>query len=242
MDSTHFLGMDLKSDEPGWGYVFGQQPDTGYVNRLAKKGFLTNDTLFNFQNQASYNQILTIAAQIQPMRDLNITVNVSKSFGKNYTELYKDTTGNGSFARLNPYTAGSFSISFISVKTLFESNSANQISSTFQTFENYRYIISASLGNKILIPAGQQTADGYAKGYGKYAQDVLIPAFIAAYSGKSRTRLRWYRKTIRISNSILFPDIFRNQTGDSPIMACPYSRAWKKYLPTSVYRMGIPAH
>ncbi len=56
------------------------------------------------------------------MRDLNITVNVSKSFGKNYTELYKDTTGNSSFARLNPYTAGSFSISFISVKTLFESS------------------------------------------------------------------------------------------------------------------------
>ncbi len=87
--------------------------------------------LFNFQNQASYNQILTIAAQIQPVRDLNITVNVSKSFGKNYTELYKDTTGNNSFARLNPYTAGSFSVSFISVKTLFESNNANQISSTF---------------------------------------------------------------------------------------------------------------
>jgi cell surface protein SprA len=186
MDSTHFLGMNLKSNEPGWGYVFGQQPDTGYVNRLGKKGLLTTDTLFNFQNQASYNQILTIAAQIQPVRDLNISLNVSKSFGKNYTELYKDTTGNGSFARLNPYTAGSFSISFISVKTLFQgSNSSNQISSTFQTFENYRSVISARLGKQNPYSAGQQTADGYSKGYGKYAQDVLIPAFIAAYSGKS---------------------------------------------------------
>ncbi len=186
MDSTHFLGMNLKSNEPGWGYVFGKQPDTSYVNRLGKKGLLTTDTLFNFQNQASYNQILTIAAQIQPVRDLNITLNVSKSFGKNYTELYKDTTGNGSFARLNPYTAGSFSISFISVKTLFQgSNSSNQISSTFQTFENYRSIISARLGKQNPYSAGQTTSDGYAKGYGKYAQDVLIPAFIAAYSGKS---------------------------------------------------------
>ena len=26
--------------------------------------------------------------------------------------------------------------------------------------------------------------NGYAKGYGKYAQDVLIPSFIAAYTGK----------------------------------------------------------
>jgi cell surface protein SprA len=29
-----------------------------------------------------------------------------------------------------------------------------------------------------------QDADGYYKGYGKYAQDVLIPAFLAAYTGK----------------------------------------------------------
>ena len=185
LDSTHILGMNLKSNEPGFGYVFGEQPDTSFVNRLAKKGLLSHDTLFNFQNQSSYNQILTIAAQIQPVRDLNITLNVSKSFGKNYSELYKDTTGSNTFARLNPYTAGSFSISFISVKTLFASSSSNQISSTFQTFENYRSIISARLGKQNPYSGGQQGADGYAKGYGKYAQDVLIPAFIAAYSGKS---------------------------------------------------------
>ena len=110
---------------------------------------------------------------------------MSKNFGKNYTELYKDTTGSGGFARLNPYTAGSFSISFISVKTLFESSSSNQISSTFQKFENYRSIISERLGKQNAYSGNFTTADGYAKGYGKYAQDVLIPAFIAAYSGKS---------------------------------------------------------
>jgi cell surface protein SprA len=188
-DSTHFLGEDLKSNEPGFGYIFGVQPDTSFVNRLGKKGLLSTDTLFNFQNQASYNQILTIAAQIQPVRDLNITLNVSKSFGKNYSELYKDTTGSNTFARLNPYTAGSFSISFISVKTLFENNNANQITSTFQTFENYRAIISGRLGMLNPYSGGLQTPDGYAKGYGKYAQDVLIPAFIAAYSGQSPNKV-----------------------------------------------------
>jgi len=188
-DSTHFLGMNFKSGNPGLGYVFGEQPDTAYVNRLAKKGLLSTDTLFNFQNQSSYNQLLTIAAQIQPTRDLNITLNVSKSFGKNYSELYKDTAGSNSFVRLNPYTAGSFSVSFISVKTLFENNNANQISSTFQKFEDYRQIISARLGKQNPYSGGIQTADGYAKGYGKYAQDVLIPAFIAAYSGQDPNKV-----------------------------------------------------
>lgn len=188
-DSTKIMGMDLKSGEPGFGYIFGDQPDTAFVNRLGKKGLLSNDTLFNFQNMASYNQILTLAAQIQPIKDLNITVNVNKNFGKNYTELYKDTTGRNSFARLNPYTAGSFSISFISVKTLFGNFKPNEVSSTFKTFESYRQIISARLGNQNPYSGGATNADGYAKGYGKYAQDVLIPAFIAAYSGKSPDKI-----------------------------------------------------
>ncbi len=185
MDSTKLLGMNLKSGEPGFGYIFGEQPDTGFVNRLGKKGLLTNDTLFNFQNQSSYNQIITLAAQLQPIRDMNITVNINKTFGKNYTELYKDTIGNNSFARLNPYTAGSFSISFISVKTIFAGFKPNQITSTFRTFEAYRQIISARLGGINPYSGGITTPDGYAKGYGRYAQDVLIPAFVAAYSGAS---------------------------------------------------------
>ena len=34
------------------------------------------------------------------------------------------------------------------------------------------------------ISKDQYDEEGYAKGYGKYAQDVLIPSFIAAYTGK----------------------------------------------------------
>ncbi|PWT72081.1 MAG: cell surface protein SprA [Bacteroidetes bacterium] len=184
MDSTTFLGMNLKSGEPGLGYVFGQQPDTNFVNHLGRKGLLTTDTTFNFQNLAMYTQLLNIAAQLQPIRDLNITININKTFGKNYSELYKDTSG-GKFARLNPYTAGTFSISFISISTLFESFAPNTITKTFRTFEENRLIISARLGKQNPYSGGIQNQEGYYKGYGKYAQDVLIPAFIAAYSGKS---------------------------------------------------------
>jgi cell surface protein SprA len=47
----------------------------------------------------------------------------------------------------------------------------------FKTFQNYRTTISQRLGTNI-------DAKGYAFGYGRYAQDVLIPAFIAAYTGQ----------------------------------------------------------
>ncbi|MBK5271536.1 MAG: cell surface protein SprA, partial [Bacteroidia bacterium] len=61
----------------------------------------------------------------------------------------------------------------------------NVVSETFKTFENNRRILSQKL--KGLNPYAVSNAtdpDGYVQGYGRYAQDVVIPAFIAAYTNK----------------------------------------------------------
>lgn len=189
-DSTRALGMNFKSTAPGLGFVFGQQPDTNFVNRLASRGLITGDPTFNFLNKQDYNQKLSLTGQLIPIRDLTIDLNLEKTFGKTYSELYKDTVGfSGKFNRLSPYAGGSFSVSFISYQTLFGKINANEVSETFKIFEANRVVIAKRLaglnkysqdvnGNPI------QTSDGYYKGYGKYAQDVLIPAFIAAYTGQ----------------------------------------------------------
>lgn len=183
MDSTQILGMNLYNMQPGWQYVFGAQPNAGFVDQLVQKGLLSHDTTFNYPNLQNLNQQLTVSAQAQPVRDLNIDISLTKSFGKEFTELVKDTAGNGNFAHINQYTTGSFSVSFVSVKTLFEKTSGTSQSAAFQKFGNNRIIISQRLG-AINPYSGTQQNDGYYKGYGKYSQDVLIPAFIAAYTGK----------------------------------------------------------
>jgi cell surface protein SprA len=184
LDSTRALGMDFRSMQPGWKYVFGQRADTNFINRLGRKGLISTDTTLNNQNLISYTQKISAAAVIEPIRDLHITVNFDKTFGQNYSELYKDTAGGSGYARLNPYMAGTFSISFISYNTLFESYKPNEISKTFAKFETYRGIISSRLGAINKYTGGLAGQDGYAAGYGRYAQSVLIPAFIAAYTGK----------------------------------------------------------
>ncbi|HMG66079.1 MAG TPA: cell surface protein SprA, partial [Chitinophagaceae bacterium] len=47
LDSTQYFGRDFRSREPGWGYIFGFQPDTNMINSYGAKGLLTHDTLFN---------------------------------------------------------------------------------------------------------------------------------------------------------------------------------------------------
>lgn len=189
-DSTRILGMNFKSMAPGLDYVFGWQPDTSFISHLANKGLITGDPAFNFQNRQDYNQRLNINAQLIPVRDLTIDLNLDKTFGKTYSELYKDTIGfSGNFARLNPYTMGSFNISYISFQTLFEKMESNDVSETFLKFQDNRIILSERLArnnpywqalpdNEKLMP------DGFYTGYGRYAQDVLLPAFLAAYTNK----------------------------------------------------------
>lgn len=190
-DSTRALGMNFRSGAPGLGFIFGKQPDTSFISTMASKGWLTADSNFNFQNRQDYTQRFNITAQLQPIRDLMIDLTIDKQFGKNYSELYKDTTGTGNhFARLNPYAAGSFRVTYISFQTLFTKSSPNEVNTIFQKFQDYRLILSKRLAEqnpywKALPDNEKFLSDGYYKGYSRYAQDVLIPAFIAAYTGKS---------------------------------------------------------
>ncbi len=189
MDSTKVLGYNPKSREPGFDFIFGYQPDTSWINSFGARGLLSRDSLVTDMIRQRYNQRLNLTAQLSPFRDFNIDVNLDKSFSKDYSELYKDIDGIQGpepLQRLNPYALGSFNVSFISFQTLFTKFNPNEVSETFKTFENNRAIISRKL-------AGLNTYQGqvldpndpaYFKGYGRYAQDVVIPSFIAAYTDK----------------------------------------------------------
>jgi cell surface protein SprA len=186
LDSTQYVGQNFRSMQPGFDFITGKQPDANWLNNAAQKGLISADTLFNSILQQSFDQRLTLTAQVEPVRDLNISVNVNKTFNKNYSELFKDTSGTGKqFSHLSPYGGGGFDVSYISYKTLFGKFDPNQISATFLTFQSNRKIISQRLGALNKYNDGRPLeANGYAYGYNKYANDVLIPAFIAAYSGQ----------------------------------------------------------
>lgn len=188
-DSTQYVGQNWKSMAPGIDFVLGRQPDTTWLNKAADKGWITRDSNFNNLFMQNFDQHLTLTAQLEPVRDLNITVNLSKTFSKNYSEVFRfiDTTGgnNPSFKHLNPYAGGGFDISYIAFKTLFGKFDPNRVSETFEKFQEYRLIMSKRLADQNPYSQGMpQSSDGFYYGYGRYAIDVLIPSFIAAYTGK----------------------------------------------------------
>ncbi len=193
-DSARWLGMNMRSKAPGLPFVFGRQPDTSMINDFGRKGLITHNPLLNNLNRQDYNQRLNITAQFIPVRDLIIDINIEKQFGKSYSELYKDTLGNSNLVHLSPYVTGTFNVTYISFQTLFDKFKPNSVTETFRRFESNRIILSKRMASsnqywKDLAPADQQLPDGYYTGYGRYAQDVLIPSFIAAYTNKDPNKV-----------------------------------------------------
>ena len=190
MDSTRFLGQDWKTMEPGLDYVFGKQPNSDWLDRKSALGLFSVDSNFNNLFRQNFAQKLSLTAQLEPIRDFKIDLNLDKTFSKEYTELYKDTLnpGGNNPQHLNPYADGGFNISYVSAYTLFRKTNPNVVSSTFLHFENSRLIVAnrVAQSNPYWVNGGGiPSTTNFPNGYGRYSQDVLIPAFIAAYTGKN---------------------------------------------------------
>jgi cell surface protein SprA len=202
-DSTKQFGNNFKSMAPGLDFVFGKQVDSNWLNRKSTSGLITRDADFNYLFKQNFDQTFQATARLEPIRDLSITVNIKRTFSKDYSETFRyvDTSGgsNPSFQHLTPYSSGGFDVSFIAFNTLFEKYDPNRVSTVFKTFENNRAILSKRLGAQnpyttVLPNAGLQQ-DGYYYGYGKYSVDVLIPAFIAAYTNQSPESVSLIKQT-----------------------------------------------
>lgn len=188
LDSTQFLGNNFRNGNSNIPFSFGYQPGRDWLQNLGDQNMLTRDSIFNANFQQQYSQTFNATVNLEPFRDFKVDLTWNKTFNKAFSTLYKDTLGGGNeYAYLNPYETGGFSISYIAMKTMFQkSNKTDNLTKAFYDFENNRKIISERLGTINPYTGGVNAPEDeeYKKGYTRYAQDVLIPAFLAAYTGK----------------------------------------------------------
>jgi cell surface protein SprA len=187
---VQFIDRELKGITPAFEYsMIGKKLDSNWLNTQERNGNLTTDANFNLLFRQGFEQRLSARVMLEPIKTFIIDLKLEKTFTKEYSEFFKDTStsGNGYRTHNNPLSAGGFSISYVALRTFFDRHDPNMISKQFENFQKYRITISekvAGLNKYWLKSDDQYDKEGYAKGYGKYAQDVLIPSFIAAYTGK----------------------------------------------------------
>nr|WP_324219010.1 cell surface protein SprA [Flavobacterium sp.] len=167
------------SSKPTLGFVFGSQDDIRYA--AAQNGWLSNYPDFNQNFTQVTNRALNITANMDLFPDFKIDLNADRVYANNFSEQY-DVIGDEYQSR-SPYNYGNFSISTVMLKTSFKTSDEN-ISSAFDDFRENRIIVANRLATNHYGSSSFPTdAEGYPVGFGKNSQAVLLPSFMAAYTG-----------------------------------------------------------
>ncbi|MGB1247660.1 MAG: cell surface protein SprA, partial [Chitinophagales bacterium] len=211
MPDTDFFGTDRQTKAPGYDFVFGGQPGfkwfdgfdenkrTEWLDDAAANNWLSTDTLLNQKFQQTYSKSLDFNATLEPFRDLKIDLNLNKTTTENYGEFFKIFEEGGEYEHQLPSTMGSYSVSAITWKTMFKDYDDDWLNETYSDFVSNREIISDRLQAQNANSTGDyfNPSDtispldpNYAEGYGPTSQDVLIPAFLAAYQGKDANKVK----------------------------------------------------
>lgn len=254
---TRLLGQNPNFDAPGFNFISGIQEDDFVFKAANNEWLINNDStglVYNYATTASDNY--NIRATIRPIKTLRIQLTASRSYSENLAQQFfaiddsfVDTLGNNSdegvgaidinndgqndYYLVKPVNTGNFSMSFLSFNTaFFGDDPIDRSSKVFDNFLKEREAISQRLGTENANSVG--TSDSlFADGYGGTSQEVLIPAFIAAYSGKSGEKV----SLKNFKNFIPLPNWRVTYDGLSKIAII--NRLFKKFTLTHSYKSTL---
>ena len=187
---SQYMGFDQHWDGPGVGFLFGQQDHFGsenasYPEYAIEHNYLNKtQSIFTPYTQGT-SKNLTLRTTLEPFPDVRIDLTANRTFALNNSEFlhWNPNAGtNGGFDSLSLTQTGSFSISIITFHTSFVKDDKSHMSQVFQHFLDNRAVISNRSGSDNPASSGY-TPTGFYDGYSNVQQDVIIPAFLAAYIG-----------------------------------------------------------
>ncbi|GAB4022302.1 cell surface protein SprA [Spirosoma koreense] len=174
-----FFGLDGNNQNaPGLGFVLGSQ-DHNIAYKAAAKGWLSPSTVLNTAFQQNISKKFTANTTLEPFKDFRMQVNWRLDRTDAYQEYFRPGSQGGAFETFSPVRNGQFSMSFWSFRTAFIGLRGDNTSPIFDRFEEYREFFV----DKLTKANAEKTGN-----YTKTSQDVLIPAFFAAYSGQPKEK------------------------------------------------------
>ena len=140
-----------------------------------------------------------------------VDINLNKDYSYNYSENFIIQDGN--YNKLNFVKYGNFGVSTILIKTAFNKNNIAS-NSIFEKFKQNRVVLSKKLAYINGIDINNFDSDGYYNGYGRGHQSVIIPSFLAAYSGQSplKTALNPTQKSPLPNWNLKYSGLMKNKT------------------------------
>ena len=169
---------------PGLDFAFGFVGDS-YVDKARENGWLMVADSLATPATTNLTEDLQLRATLEPVRNLKIDLTASraKTTARQVQYMYAG----------NPTTqSGTFTMTTLSLRSAFEGSGSAKNgykSASFERFcnslEGFRKRVEAQYAGAV-YPAGSQLAgkkfDAANGGVNKYSSDVMVPAFLAAYT------------------------------------------------------------
>ncbi|MDQ3072804.1 MAG: cell surface protein SprA, partial [Bacteroidota bacterium] len=187
--TPQLLGQDFNSGAPGWPFALGFQEDIR--QQAADENWLVTNQHVSNNFLKTGSETFNMQATLEPIKNFRVTLDFNKRTTTRFQELWKYDPFTGRFEHMTPVEGGSYSISFIALRSSFKKDdTATNESPIFTQFENNRFAVASRIANQDPRVLGQRDpVTGYPVGYSSKQQDVLIPAFVAAYEGKNNATI-----------------------------------------------------
>ncbi len=247
---ARLLGLSSGFDAPGWGFVAGLQPKIRTLDESQygqpgvgdwlhdNQSWITDNVFLNNKVIQDYSQNLKLDVALEPFNDFKVDLTVEKTFEENHSQIFKNLDKNsiGGLEHAVPQDIGQLSVSYLDLRTLFN-DSPEELNDLYSTFLSNRVIISNRLGT-----GEHEEEPGFAAGYGKSQQDVLVYSFLAAYNGEdpnsmdldifsTMPQVNWRVSYNGLSRIPLFQELFDNFT---------LNHAYVSKLNIARYNTGLP--
>ncbi|HKK77421.1 MAG TPA: cell surface protein SprA [Saprospiraceae bacterium] len=233
LPQSQLLGSSADLSAPGMDFIFGYQPrirqlnpgeyytDRDWLHQAAEKGWLSRSVWVNQEVIQTFTQEYDARITLEPFNEFRVEIDARRRYIEDHSEFFKDTIGNREqLYHAVPKDFGQLEMTYSALNTLFQ-DGRDEIIDLFTTFEQNRAIISQRIGGADPHADSLLAVQGYRDGYGRTQQDVLVPAFLAAYTGQDPNQVRtsvfdllpdfnWNLTYNGLSRIPLFADLFRN--------------------------------
>jgi cell surface protein SprA len=185
-------GIFLPGYTPSIGFVGTLKPTTGFVfgsqaeirDLAARRGWLTVYEDFNQQYTEVEGRNFDYNIKIGLLKDLSLDLIGRRAYQETFSENYRVDPNRLTYQSLTPNTFGNFSISTMMVRTAFQGSNINE-SATFDQFRENRLDVANRLATEFYgNTTFNRDQSGFPEGFSRNSQQVLLPAFMAAYEGR----------------------------------------------------------
>jgi cell surface protein SprA len=177
------LGNTWGMNAPGLKFIYGYQP--GSPDYFNQENWLSKDQRLNTAFAQTANKTLNLRITLEPLKDFKIDVSFDRTQSNQVQSYFVFNDSIDAFVESSRREMGSFTMSYITWGTAFGGDLDNDQSLYFENFKKYRIDVAARIKADDPRDLALNDSTGFPSGYGPSSQYVLMPAFLAAYSGQN---------------------------------------------------------